>query len=247
MTEIEWLTVTDHTAHTRFIADRLSPRRQRLLAAAFCRAVECYITHPDLLAALFVVERFADGHADATDLGRARQRCREITQEEYEAYRRQIDGGAVADSGGLVAGFRGAGSEFAWAVAYAATTPLPLTDVGTLAASAAVQARTGVTLLWVTSAEFDAATYEYARLMRSVVWEVVGNPFEPADFTSWRTSTAVLLAQQMYESGDFSAMPILADALQDAGCDNDDVLTHCREPRKHIRGCWVIDGVLARE
>ena len=45
----------------------------------------------------------------------------------------------------------------------------------------------------------------------------------------WRTDTAVLLAKQMYESREFSAMPILADALQDAGCDNDDMLNHCRD------------------
>jgi hypothetical protein len=46
---------------------------------------------------------------------------------------------------------------------------------------------------------------------------------------------------------DFSAMPILADALQDAGCDNDDVLNHCRGAGPHVRGCWVVDGVLGLE
>ena len=51
----------------------------------------------------------------------------------------------------------------------------------------------------------------------------------------------------MYESRDFSAMPILADALQDAGCDNDDILNHCRDPVRHVRGCWVVDLVLGKE
>ena len=51
----------------------------------------------------------------------------------------------------------------------------------------------------------------------------------------------------MYESRDFSAMPILADALQDAGCVNDDVLNHCREAHAaHVRGCWVVDLVLGK-
>ncbi len=59
-----------------------------------------------------------------------------------------------------------------------------------------------------------------------------------------RTSTAVALAQQMYESREFGAMPILGDALQDAGCDNTDVLNHCRAPGVHVRGCWVVDLVL---
>jgi hypothetical protein len=79
--------------------------------------------------------------------------------------------------------------------------------------------------------------------------EVIGNPFWPVVFSSkWRTSTAVAIAQGMYESRDFGAMPILADALQDAGCDSDDVLDHCRDPeRVHVRGCWVVDLVLGKE
>jgi len=62
-----------------------------------------------------------------------------------------------------------------------------------------------------------------------------------------RTSTVTALALQMYESRDFSAMPILADALQDAGCDNDEVLNHCRGAGPHVRGCWVVDLVLRKE
>jgi hypothetical protein len=79
--------------------------------------------------------------------------------------------------------------------------------------------------------------------------DVFGNPFRRAKFPpAWRTDTAVALAKQMYATQEFSAMPILADALQDAGCDNDDVLTHCRDPQRvHVRGCWVVDLVLERE
>jgi hypothetical protein len=51
----------------------------------------------------------------------------------------------------------------------------------------------------------------------------------------------------MYFSRDFSAMPILADALQDAGCENADVLDHCRGPGPHVRGCFVVDKLLAKE
>jgi hypothetical protein len=50
----------------------------------------------------------------------------------------------------------------------------------------------------------------------------------------------------MYESRDFSAMPILADALQVAGCDDEDVLNHCRGSKPHARGCWALDAVLGR-
>ena len=56
----------------------------------------------------------------------------------------------------------------------------------------------------------------------------------------------VSLAHQVYESREFGAMPILADALQDAGCGNADVLDHCRGSGPHVRGCWVVDLVLGK-
>jgi hypothetical protein len=63
---------------------------------------------------------------------------------------------------------------------------------------------------------------------------------------AWRTSTVVALARGMYESNDFSPMPILGDALQDAGCDSDDVLDHCRAVVTHTRGCWVVDLAIGK-
>jgi hypothetical protein len=81
-----------------------------------------------------------------------------------------------------------------------------------------------------------------------LVREVFGNPFRRAPFTpEWRSATALTLARQMYDTRDFSALPILADALQDAGCDNEDILDHCRGPGPHVRGCWVVDLVLGKE
>jgi hypothetical protein len=78
--------------------------------------------------------------------------------------------------------------------------------------------------------------------------EIVGNPFREVVFSpDWRTDTVLALAQQMYESREFSAMPILADALQDAGYDNEDILDHCRSDDTHVRGCWVVDLVLGKE
>jgi hypothetical protein len=82
----------------------------------------------------------------------------------------------------------------------------------------------------------------------SLIYELFGNPFRPVTFApDWRTDTAVSLARTMYEAREFSAMPILADALQDAGCDSDDILNHCRDPQQvHVRGCWVVDLVLGK-
>jgi hypothetical protein len=77
--------------------------------------------------------------------------------------------------------------------------------------------------------------------------EIVGNPFRPVAFSpSWRTSTTIALARQVYETREFTAMPILADALQDAGCETAAVLQHCRGDYSHVRGCWVIDQVFGK-
>ena|SRR5215510_6072121 len=96
------------------------------------------------------------------------------------------------------------------------------------------------------SQPYSAASAE--RRLTGYVREQFGNPFRPVTFSpAWRTDTAMSLARQMYDSRDFSAMSILADALQDAGCNNDDILNHCRGDGPHVRGCWVVDLVLGKE
>ncbi len=65
---------------------------------------------------------------------------------------------------------------------------------------------------------------------------------------AWHTTDVMLLAQGIYDEKAFDRMPILADALQDAGCDNTDILDHCRDTNQvHVRGCWVVDLVLGKE
>jgi hypothetical protein len=99
----------------------------------------------------------------------------------------------------------------------------------------------------------EEQTARYSRMRKSkereLALELVGpNPFRPTSFfTAWRTSTAVALARQMYESRDFGAMPILADALQEAGCEDAAILDHCRGEGPHVRGCWVVDLVLGKQ
>jgi hypothetical protein len=75
--------------------------------------------------------------------------------------------------------------------------------------------------------------------------DVFGGPEQIDWFNgSWGTSDVVGLAKGIYDSGDYSVMPILADALQDAGCEDATVLEHCRGNTPHVRGCWVVDEVL---
>jgi hypothetical protein len=78
--------------------------------------------------------------------------------------------------------------------------------------------------------------------------ETVGDPFRPIPCDApWRSATAVSLARHVNRSGDFTLLPILADALQDAGCEEEAILGHCRDPRQvHVRGCWVVDLVLGK-
>jgi len=75
--------------------------------------------------------------------------------------------------------------------------------------------------------------------------EFFGNPFRPVIVDpSWLTSTVHALAKGIYDEKAFDRMPILADALMDAGCNNEEVLHHCRSEAPHVRGCWLIDSLL---
>ncbi|WP_246173516.1 hypothetical protein [Limnoglobus roseus] len=77
--------------------------------------------------------------------------------------------------------------------------------------------------------------------------DIFGNPFRPVTFfPSWLTPTSVAIATGIYDDRAFDRLPILADALQDAGCEDADILGHCRGDGPHVRGCWVIDGVLGK-
>jgi len=118
---------------------------------------------------------------------------------------------------------------------------------------AATQIRTDVESLAVQLAKEngqDTATASYSARTRmtSFLRDIFGNPFHRVSLDpTWLTSTVIALARQMYDSRDFSAMPILADALEDASCDNETILTHCRGPGPHTRGCWVLDLLTSRE
>ncbi len=77
---------------------------------------------------------------------------------------------------------------------------------------------------------------------------IFGNPFRPVAFDpACRSESAVALARTAYDTRNFTLLPILADALEEAGCDHTDILSHCRDPKAlHARGCWVVDLVLGQ-
>jgi hypothetical protein len=99
------------------------------------------------------------------------------------------------------------------------------------------------TLAWACGDE-PVAERGCAELLR----DVFGNPFRPVTADpAWLSSTVTAMARGIYADRAFDRLPILADALQDAGCDHEDVLAHCRGPGPHARGCWVVDLALGKE
>jgi hypothetical protein len=78
--------------------------------------------------------------------------------------------------------------------------------------------------------------------------DIFGNPFRPVALDqAWLTPTVTSLAQAIYADRAFDRLPILADALEDAGCTDSCNLEHCRGGREHCRGCWVVDLLTGRE
>jgi hypothetical protein len=85
------------------------------------------------------------------------------------------------------------------------------------------------------------------RAQADLVRCLFGNPFRRPELDpAWRTSTATGLARAIYDEYAFDRLPILADALEDAGCDDEAALRHCRQDTVHARGCWVVDWVLGK-
>jgi hypothetical protein len=221
MTEAEWLAAAglDRTVR-EFALKHLSDRKRRLFACACCRRIWDVLAHDDLRHGVGAAELHADGLLNAREVTVARERI-----DRHTGAQDARDFHALAVK---------------WALDRHRQFPLCSSQYASEATAA-------------TGRRFWSAAYQKAVAAEQaeqvvLLRDVVGNPFRPVAFAlEWRTSTAVALAQEMYESRDFGAMPILADALQDAGCDSDDVLTHCRAAAPHVRGCWVADLVLGKE
>jgi hypothetical protein len=75
--------------------------------------------------------------------------------------------------------------------------------------------------------------------------EIFGNPFREcsveADWLAWNHGTVMKLSQGIQAEQAFDRLPILGDALEEAGCTDESVLAHCRQPAGHVRGCWLVD------
>jgi hypothetical protein len=90
------------------------------------------------------------------------------------------------------------------------------------------------------------------RTQAELLRDLFGNPFRPARsiprvVRRWNGGAAVHLAQAIYDERRFGELPVLADALEDAGCTDEAILSHLRGPGPHVRGCWALDLILRKE
>jgi hypothetical protein len=244
MTEAEWLACEDARAMVGYAARPMSERQLKLFACACCRRVEHLLLFETSRTALVTVEEAAEGLIPEVDVGSAGCEAHD-TELRIEAV---IDGGESDEEVSDTIAQCGADGR---AVLQAARAAAAIADSHLVRHSLPhVLGSTAAAAAWSTaSGTYDpAAGLAEQKDQVRVLRDIFGNPFRPVAFApEWRTGTAVTLARQMYESRDFGAMAILADALQDAGCDSDEVLRHCREPGTHVRGCWVCDLVLGKE
>ncbi|VTR96243.1 Uncharacterized protein OS=Sorangium cellulosum (strain So ce56) GN=sce5710 PE=4 SV=1 [Gemmata massiliana] len=258
MTETQWLTCTDIHSMVDFVSRvrcRIQPptaahpyrdRPLRLFVVGCFRAHWDVFLDPDARVAVETAERFADGLVTRDALHQVESRARDLKDRIIEECLRK----GRSDFGPNVGTRMGSLS-----VAAEACAP-PRTEAQEQLPTRGARAKRS--LWWWYSVESahtinetidgTSATLYSDPQQAALLRDIFGNPFRPIEFSpAWRTSAATALAAQMYESRDFSAMPILADALQDAGCDSADVLGHCRGPGPHARGCWVVDLVLGKE
>jgi hypothetical protein len=222
MTEAEWLTFATQECGFIWEADCLIPlineRKCRLFAVACCRRIWMYIPHEAAKRLIEAFERAADALVSTDEW---RDAC-----EDYELPKGESMAEKYALSAVVTCRFDKETRLTNTVASYCLATLAPDALLGEKSESRDVEER----------AQCD------------LIREIFGNPFRPVAFDpAWLTSDVRLLATGIYDEKAFDRLPILADALQDAGCDSDDILNHLRDATAtHVRGCWALDLVLGK-
>jgi hypothetical protein len=247
MTEAEWLACADLGLLLRFLKEKASDRKLRLFAAACCRRIPCLSELDPFRSAIEILELHADGLAAPELLNQVRQQFHADAQSEERKWLHATDRKTPACCTAYCEANR------AYTLAYAAKPSLRddvnldmMTNYSTQTVLGELTGHKPYVSMplddW-----FGLVQGDHSRLAE-LAREIFGNPFRPVKFAAaWRTDIVEAVAHRIYESRDFSAMPILADALQDADCDSAVILDHCRSSGPHVRGCFVVDLLLARE
>jgi hypothetical protein len=237
MTEAEWMT-TDTDALLRRVGAGANERRLRLFACACCRQTSWHNSRVEVSEYLLLVEQHSDGVPDNHEreyMERKLKTIREapsLSDSLAQSVRDELDHGYGYCGSGVVHRGQIVAAEFGYAAAREAGFD-------------ATDRSRHVTRSLVYEDAKKAAREQQAPLVR----DIFGRSYHKKARVQnrWRTSTAVGIALQMYDSRNFNAMPILADALQDAGCNDETILSHCRSAEPHVRGCWVVDLVLGKK
>jgi hypothetical protein len=233
MTEAEWLACDDLQAMLRSLHGNWSARKQRLFGCACCRSLDDVLVDAEVRKALDAAERFADGLiALPTVMKWFRRACAardtpERLPREGEFLRNWMAYHAVA-------------------VAALANTHAEWTDAPDAVAQAVAHGSGHQRGSQAWKAEYEKALRGRIPLLR----DVVGNTWRRAalapGWLAWSEGIVTRLALGIYEDRAFDRTPILADALEDAGCTDDVILSHLRGPGPHVRGCWAIDLLLGK-
>jgi hypothetical protein len=218
MTEAEWLSGTHPRPLLRHLGLKGSGRKLRLFAVACCRRAWAGIHEETCRRAVEVAERFAD-----------RQASNQERQELYRAVARLWNPRSIDYR--YLACYAVGGRRFTYRMATSSA------EIATWV----VTDRPGSQ-----GPEALAEPAAQCRLLR----DVFGNPFRPVAVApaclSWNEGTVPKLAQAIYDERAFERLPVLADALEEAGCTDPDLLGHCRRPAEHVRGCWAVDLLLGK-
>lgn len=227
MTATNWLECTDPFLMLEVLQTKASERKLRLFAVACTRHAWDLLTDEASRHAVGIAERFADGLVSEPERANAENTA--FWLKEYQ---------------GTLAPDFDQDLHYVPSPAYFAAEAA----VNTLCHNARDAAlNTARHVLEATAeAERTAERSRQAELLR----EIFGNPFritvlDPA-WLSWNDSIVSKCAQAIYNGRDFNDLPILADALCEAGCTNDDLLQHCRDPGPHVLGCWVLDLLVGK-
>jgi hypothetical protein len=235
MTEAEWLTSEDAKEMCRGLREqhgvtrrKAGKRKLKLFGCASCRLFGAALGDPRSLAAVEYMERFADREVGTAEMEAVKEEARRAIR---AAEKLPIPPGMSHDD---------VPERQAAEAAFALVGDRP--DIGAYA-HWAMRSFVGASF-----AARHRNWLDQLRALSDLLRDIFGNPFRAVKLApAWLTSDVVALARGIYDDRAFDRMPILADALQDAGCDNDDVLDHCRDPHAvHVRGCWVVDLVLGK-
>ena len=246
MIEAEWMACTDPEPMLKFLRGKASDRKVRLFAVACCRRVWTSLEHEEFREAVREAESFADGVVDRAEMVQAGEKARAIFSKLHG--RDNGPGAALTASG-----FPSARKSFLERVADALDDPWweDEFDKGDPLAPALVTARHAARAAADLQGQrnvIDApATIAEHREQTALVRCLFGNPFRSRPVCGdWLTSEVRALAEAIYSERAFDRMPLLADALEAAGCTNADLIEHSRSDREHARGCWVVDLLLSK-